>query len=86
MTSLAPGAEAVITGRMLRVVAWQRAMRAADALMEAHPGAVVKPVGLRPRPGGPERVGLAAEVDGASVAGDLAEVRAWLEQRAPAPA
>ena len=86
MTALAPGAEAVITARMLRVTAWQRAMRAADALMAAYPGAVVKPVGLRPPPGAPVRVGLAAEVDGASVAGDLAEVRAWFEQRAPATA
>ena len=82
MNALAPGVETVITVRMLRVVAWQRAMRAADALMEAYPGAVVKPVALRPRPGGPERVGLAAEVDGSSVAGDLAEVRAWLQAEA----
>lgn len=46
MTSRTPGVEPLITARALRVMAWQRAMRAAEALMEAHPTAVVKPTDI----------------------------------------
>jgi len=72
----------VIRAATLRQVELQRAMFAADLLAEAHPGAVVKPVELRGRPGRHGRYGLEAEVPGASVAGDYGEVRAWLETEA----
>lgn len=72
----------MIPAATLRHVELERVMCAAELLAEARPGAVVKPVELRGRPGGHQRYGLAAEVPGASVAGDYGEVRAWLESHA----
>lgn len=70
MTALAAGVES----RM-------EAMRAADALMAAHPGAVIVLAELRG-----DRVGFWAHVPGAWRLGDADEVRAWLEAEAPAAA
>lgn len=64
MTALAAGVES----RM-------EAMRAADALMAEHPGAVIVPAELRR-----DRVGLWAHVPRAWRLGDADEVRAWLAE------
>ena len=81
-TRLSAEAEAIIDRRMLagrRAVSLRAAMRAAAALMAAHPGSVIVPAELRG-----DRVGLWARVPGAWLLGDAGEVAAWLDREAPA--